>query len=35
MSKELDKNQLEIVNSTEPRIIVEAGGRFRKNFYIN
>lgn len=26
MSKELDKNQLEIVNSNEPRIIVEAGG---------
>lgn len=26
MSKELDENQLEIVNSKEPRIIVEAGG---------
>ena len=26
MSKELDENQLEIVNSNEPRIIVEAGG---------
>lgn len=35
MAKELDKNQLEIVNSTEPRIIVEAGARFRKDVYVN
>jgi hypothetical protein len=27
----LDEKQLEIVNSKEPRIIVEAGGGSRKN----
>jgi len=32
MSKELDENQLEIVNSNEPRIIVEAGGGSGKTF---
>lgn len=29
----LDENQLEIVNSKEPRIIVEASAGSRKNLY--
>jgi hypothetical protein len=29
----LDEKQLEIVNSNEPRIIVEAGAGSRKNLY--
>ena len=35
MAKELDEYQLEIVNSTEPKIIVEAGAGSRQNFFIN
>ena len=31
----LDEKQLEIVNSNEPRIIVEAGAGSRKNSCIN
>lgn len=31
----LDEKQLEIVNSNEPRIIVEAGAGSRQNSYFN
>lgn len=31
----LDESQLEIVNSNEPRIIVEAGAGSRENTHLN